>query len=422
MKKNLFILAVAGLALASCSSDETIASQATSQANEISFRPFVAGTTRAADQSFTQATNGKTFKVTAFQTGAETNKYIDGVVYTSNGTSFNSAQPYYWPSSYNLDFFAYTPNDGASGQISEVTTDNPAIGYKKFTVIPSTTVSSQADLVFANTDNWGKYTTGTTAGHVIPTATGVTINFRHAGAKIRVKVKNTNQTLKFDVSGWKLANVDGSAVYSYSGCTGDATNTDGQGTNQLKYADWSENNDAQTVDYSTTFATANVISANETTDKFLNSSSSTTASATTDESLNMILIPQITTAVPVTDGYDAKSVDSPISSGSYLALKMVIKNSTNDGVVADATTEGKWAIWPVAFNWVPGKCYTYTIDLAGGGYWEANIDGSDTDDRNLDPILEGAEIKFVTVTVDSWSDFDNDTSADGIQPIDVTMP
>lgn len=404
MKKNLFILAVAGLALASCSSDETIASQATSQANEISFRPFVAGTTRAADQSFTEATTDKTFKVTAFQTGAETNKYINGVVYTSDGTVFKSTQPYYWPKDYNLDFFAYTPNDGASGQIAEVTSDDPNIGYKKFTVTPSTTVSSQADLVFANTDNWGKYETGTPVGHVIPTATGVTINFRHAGAKIRVKVKNTNQTLKFDVSGWKLANVDGTAVYSYTGCTDAETDTDGQDAKQLKIGDWSGNNDAQTVDYSTSFVTANVIPANETTDKFLNSSSSTTASATTDESLNMILIPQATTAVPVTDGYDAKTADSPISSGSYLALKMVIKNATNDGVVADATNNGKWAIWPVAFNWVPGKCYTYTIDLAGGGYWEANIDGSDTDDRNLDPILEGAEIKFVTVTVDAWSE------------------
>lgn len=400
-KNNLLILAVAALGFAACSSDETTAvNEKLAESNEISFRALNSGMMRAADASFA---NGTSFKVTAFQTGAETNKYIDGVVFTSDGTSFNSAQPYYWPNSYNLDFFAYTPNDGASGQIAEVTSD-PNIGYKKFTVIPSTTVSSQADLVFANTDNWGKVAAGTPAGHVIPTATGVTINFRHAGAKIRVKVKNTNQTLKFDVSGWKLANVDGTAVFSYTGCTNDATDTDGQGTGQLKLSDWSGNNDAQTVDYSTSFVTANVIPANEPTDKFLNSSSSTTASATTDESLNMILIPQTTTAVPVTNGYDAKTADSPISSGSYLALKMVIKNATNGGVVADATNNGKWAIWPVAFNWVPGKCYTYTIDLAGGGYWEANIDGSDTDDRNLDPILEGAVIQFVSVTVDSWSE------------------
>ena len=120
----------------------------------------------------------------------------------------------------------------------------------------------------------------------------------------------------------------------------------------------------------------------------------------------MILIPQTTIAVPVTGGYSAKTADAAITTGSYIALKLVAKNPANDGVIADATTDGKWAIWPVAFTWVPGKCYTYTVDLAGGGYWEANIDGSESDDTNLDPILEGGEIKFVTVTVDSWSNAD----------------
>lgn len=38
------------------------------------------------------------------------------------------------------------------------------------------------------------------------------------------------------------------------------------------------------------------------------------------------------------------------------------------------------------------------------------------------PILEGAEIKFVNVTVDDWTDFDGNTTVDGNQPIDVTMP
>ncbi len=409
MKKQLLILAVAATALAACTNDETVE---VNKGEAISFRPLATNVTRAADQSFTQATSGKAFNVTAFQTGAETNKYINNVTFTSNGTSFNSASPYYWPSSYNLDFFAYTPTDGATAtlattsasgnQIAPVTTDDPKIGYKKFTVIPSSTVASQADLVFANTDNWGKVSAGTPVGHVIPTATGVTINFRHAGAKIRIKVKNSNASLKFDISGWKVANVDGEAIYTYTGCTSDATNTDGQGTQQLKIGDWSGNSDAQTIKYSTTFATANVIPASESTAKFLDSNSASVANATTDESLNMILIPQTTTAVPVTGGYSAKTANALITTGSYIALKLVAKNAENDGVVADATADNQWAIWPVAFEWVPGKCYTYTIDLEGGGYWESNIDGGESDDTNLDPILEGAVIKFVTVTVDEW--------------------
>ena len=81
---------------------------------------------------------------------------------------------------------------------------------------------------------------------------------------------------------------------------------------------------------------------------------------------------------------------------------MVIKNNTTAGeTVADATANDKWAMWPIGgYNWEPGKKYTYTIDLAGGGYFETNQDT----DADLDPILEGAEIKFATVTVDGWTD------------------
>ena len=50
---------------------------------------------------------------------------------------------------------------------------------------------------------------------------------------------------------------------------------------------------------------------------------------------------------------------------------------------------------------MPGKKYTYTIDLAGGGYYETN-QSETTVDEDLDPILGDAVIKFVTVTVDDW--------------------
>ena len=118
----------------------------------------------------------------------------------------------------------------------------------------------------------------------------------------------------------------------------------------------------------------------------------------TDESLNMILIPQTLTAATAY----ASTTAGAKPNGSYIALKMVIKNNTDAGeTVADATADGKWAIWPIGgYNWEPGKKYTYTIDLAGGGYYETNQDT----DADLDPILEGAEIKFATVTVDGWTD------------------
>ena len=62
-------------------------------------------------------------------------------------------------------------------------------------------------------------------------------------------------------------------------------------------------------------------------------------------------------------------------------------------------------MWPLAATqWLPGHKYTYTLDLAGGGFYPENHDASE----DLDPILENAEIFFLTPTVDEW------IAADGI--------
>ena len=98
---------------------------------------------------------------------------------------------------------------------------------------------------------------------------------------------------------------------------------------------------------------------------------------------------------------EAEATESKEVNGSYVALEIKIMNNDDANTVIQDKT---WAIWPVAFSWEPGKKYTYTIDLAGGGYYETNVDGSETDDTELDPILENAVIKFVDVTVDVWAD------------------
>ena len=368
MKKRLFFLPMVAIMMAACSSNETI------EVNEnkgdlISFRPIVKGMTRAADADL--SSDATSFNVEAFNTGTTTSPYFSNVTYTNTSGTFTSATKYYWPTN-NLDFYAYSPT--TSGQF--VKTD-----YKTFTITPSATVSEQVDFIYANTNNKGKGSTGEVT----------TLNFRHAGAKIVVKVKNSAPNLKFEISGWKLGYLDNSATFTY----GDA-NTDTQDGAQLAFTDWSGNSDRSAANtYSTEF-TKNDIAASQSTAKFLASAGS--PSESTDESLNMILIPQTLTAATA---YASAATDAK-PNGSYIALKMVIKNNTTAGeTVADATGDDKWAIWPIGgYNWEPGKKYTYTIDLAGGGYYETN-QNSDVD---LDPILEGAEIKFATVTVDGWTD------------------
>ena len=369
MKKRLFFLPMVAIMMAACSSNETI------EVNEnkgdlISFRPIVKGVTRAADADL--SSDATSFNVEAFNTGTTTSPYFSNVTFTNTSSTFTSATKYYWPTN-NLDFYAYSPI--SSGQF--VKTD-----FRTFTITPSATVSEQVDFIYANTNNKGKGSTGEVT----------TLNFRHAGAKIVVKVKNSAPNLKFEISGWKLGFLDNTATFTY----GDAT-TDTQAGAQLAFSDWSENTTQSAANtYSTEF-TANAIAASQSTAYFLGNAGTPSTSAT-DESLNMILIPQTLTAA--TAYADATAGAKP--NGSYIALKMVIKNNTTAGeTVADATANDKWAMWPIGgYNWEPGKKYTYTIDLAGGGYYETNQDT----DADLDPILEGAEIKFATVTVDGWTD------------------
>ena len=359
MKKRLFFLPMVAIMMAACSSNETI------EVNEnkgdlISFRPIVKGVT-----------------------GSTTSPYFSNVTFTNSGGTFTSATKYYWPTN-NLDFYAYSPITEDVSGVQKGALSNEAYqivktDYKTFTITPSATVSEQVDFIYANTNNKGKGSSGEVT----------TLNFRHAGAKIVVKVKNSAPNLKFVISGWKLGFLDNTATFTYT----DA-NTDTQGSAQLAFTDWT-NNDTQSADntYSTTF-TANPIAA-QSPAYFLGSAGT---SESTDESLNMILIPQTLTAATA---YASTAADAK-PNGSYIALKMIIKNNTEAGeTVADATTDGKWAMWPIGgYNWEPGKKYTYTIDLAGGGYYETNQDS----DADLDAILEGAEIKFVSVSVDGWTD------------------
>lgn len=396
MKKSLFFLAAAALAFASCSNDETVeVNQSLKEANVISFRPFINAQTRAADQTATtlqETTAG--FYVTAYYkaSGVSTSsEYFDNVCFKTDGssTTYNSDTKYYWPASGTLDFFAYAPSESNS-QITR--TD-----YKTFTVTPSSTVAEQVDLIYANTDGKSKIGNFTSTGGSESTygAAGVPLNFRHTGSKIVVKVKNSEPNkLKYEITGLKIVNVDGTATFTYNDGTNGENNTDTKNTTFT--GQWSNNTEAteKNISYSVQTSTPNSFIGELTTARNL----SAAGTDTDDSNWNMILIPQTTTAA---SKYSKADAGSPVEANkSYIALKMVIKNGNTNIEVANAAGDGNWAIWPVAFKWEPGKKYTYTIDLAGGGYWEKNADT----DQELDPILENAVIKFVDVTVDNWSD------------------
>lgn len=386
-KNNLLILAVAALGFAACSSDETTAvNEKLAESNAISFRANVNGQMRAADiDATTLETTG--FYVSARKHSPDAEYFTDAAytIYTTPGgvKTWTCDTKYYWPADDSeLDFYAYAP--AASGQITAHS------NYKTFTVQPSTTVSEQVDLIFANTNQKKKSTHNT----------GVVLNFRHTGAKIVCKVQNSSSSLKFGVEGWKVGYLSPSGTFTYTD-----SNTDTNNGSTLAFGQWGSLASATVAtEYSSTFSKVDIAAS---------------ASATFLDG-EMILVPQRITAA--TD-YDATTENARLN-GTFIAVKLYILNNANSELIAgdvDGSTGSPktiWAIWPIGddggttpFNWEPGKKYTYTIDLAGGGYYEKNSNDSDDD---LDPLLEGAEIKFVSVTVDNWDITPGNT--------DVTMP
>lgn len=365
MKKNLFFLAVAAVAFAACSNDETVAVNE-SQGEAISFRPFVSGVTRAVDADLSTA--GTSFYVTALkkdQTLSSANTYFEDVQFTKEGANFVSANKYYWPSDYNLDFYAYAPA-AATG------TDVVRTDYKTFSITANTDVTKQKDFVYADTKDWGKITSP--SGN--DGKNGVTINFRHAESKVVVQLKNSNSNLKFTVGNVTFGNLYGAGTFTHN-----LTTTDGNNSSNLTNAEW-ETSGTRTVGYT-------------------QSGSSLTISSTAQQvGDDMILIPQTLTAAT---SYASAGVGDAFN-GAYISVQLKIQNVSNNAYIVGGESTFVEAIWPVqAITWVPGYKYIYTVDLAGGGYFPTSQDA----DSDLDPVLSGAEIMFATVTLDAWDEHED---------------
>lgn len=380
MNKQIFILAMAAIGFVACSSDETVAVNQ-NDSDAITFRPIVNGTTRAADIDAGSGTYGlQSLGFTVFaNVGSTTTNYFPETSFTYAASAYTSATKYYWPSSGTLDFFAYQYSENGNNTVSHTALT------KAFTVTPSSTAANQTDLVVAFTEGKSKATNGA----------GVTLNFRHAESKVTIKLKNSSTTTTITVGDVVLGNVFTTGTYTFTGSTDNAvsptTTTDTDGNNNskyLKYDDWS----GQATSGSYTQAAA--------------TTSYTSATAATALTNSMILIPQTLTNATTYASGDAGAVFN----GAYITVALKIQNTTGGAyIVGAASGEGEYvtALWPLpATKWLPGYHYTYTVDLAGGGYYPTN----QNTDEGLDPILAGAEIKFVTVTVDSWNTTPGETA------------
>lgn len=161
MKKQLFLVVVAALAMASCSKDE---STGINNGNAIDFR--AAMQTRASETTMANITN---FFVTALDKNNA--NYFSDAEFTKDGAFFTSTPAYYWPSDgSNLSFFAYAPYGGQGIVLS----DKTSAGTPSITYTVPTAVADQQDLLVA-----------ATSGMAGNTAAAAPLSFAHALTAVR---------------------------------------------------------------------------------------------------------------------------------------------------------------------------------------------------------------------------------------------
>lgn len=375
MKKKLLILAVAGLALASCSNDETVAVN-NNDPDAISFRPQVAGTTRAADITTSNLTS---FFVTANHLeGTTVTNYYGGTTpetYTNGGTTYTSTTKHYWPSTGKIDFIAFAPATG---------TDISRTDSTHFSVTPNATLSAQQDFLYAVVRNQTKETNGA----------GVVLNFRHALSKIVIQLKNSATDLHFTVKDVAIGYIKPTGAFApvYKTAEGSQIGFCTNGTTTSNTTIASESGYYITGAAWTASGTETAYSQTAGTTAYAANASAT---ALTND---MILIPQ---ALTVATAYSAASSGSGFN-GAYISVELKIQDSSDHYIIGTSADDGYvTAMWPLtALTWLPGHKYTYTVDLAGGGYHTTNQDSN----ADLDQILKNAVIQFVNVTVDTWTD------------------
>ena len=180
MKKNLFFLAVAAVALAACSSDDTIAENSNvgkNQQKEIAFKAFATPTTRAAVQGATFP--NQSMEVAAYQSAGITTpaNYFAKTTFSQNGSTGIWKGSRYWPlSSATINFFAVTGeatnNISIQGDLSGATVTYAA--------------NNQYDIMYA----FGRGAVEQT-GNTLVFPANVPMAFKHALALINFQIKGS---------------------------------------------------------------------------------------------------------------------------------------------------------------------------------------------------------------------------------------
>ena len=425
MKKLLLLAPIAVLALASCSNDEQIAQSPALNAQEVTFRPVVNGTTRTiiTDANFEgfhviadivdktkyafwpeQLSGSGYVAPTEAAHGGELTTLNFDVTKTDGKWQTMDGKKWYWSSkNAEAEFKAYN----ASGTIA----------------VPEA-VSSQTDVLVA-------YNKGVASSF----DNGVPLLFRHVLSQIVIKADNKDADIRqIKVAGVRIHNigVTNSLTLPTYPTTADKFkwySAEAGADNTNAYKPWASEPASKTEKYvyykgNTAPSNGNVAagdaiilnaSAQEITFNGAvlalpqsNAAADLTASNITGSYIEVLVQVQDLTITPADADYaahTAKAIFPKINTTEGTALG----TSPNDQKIDNQ--KFAWVAVPVDIAWNPGYKYTYVLHFSENGIGKSS---PDTDGGDPDPGTEpGEEIVdnpvplYFTVTIDEWNDVAN---------------
>jgi hypothetical protein len=396
MKKLMFWMPLAAIALASCSNDEQVSQVTRSDVQELTIRPIVGNVTR----SITTDANFTEFYLTAVATTGE-----------------------FWPTQVSGESTSAPTKDanaGATTTLTGVVTKNPTSGRWELVTANSTSntwywssknavanftasnVQSNsvtiADAVADQKDVLVAYNSGTASSFT----NGVPLLFRHVLSQIVIKADNKDA----DIRQIKVAAVRIHNVGKTNTLTLPATKTtaDDFKWDETSYTPWTNEPGDKTSKFyyykGTTAPNAGTVS------------ESITLNATAQE----ITFDGAVLQLPQTNAGADLAASS--TSGSYIDVLVQVQNleaTTNVArsiyptVGAEEETQlFAWVAVPVAITWKPGYKYTYVLHFSKDGIGKVS---PDTDGGDPDPgpgageeIVDNPVPLYFTVTIDEWND------------------
>lgn len=385
MKKLMFLLPVAALAMASCSSSEDVAQNVQTPSQELKFFPAVEGTTRGAIE-----TTASISKFYVYADGDLKDAITEGSNYSAAwqavnkvGTVWTPQAKMWWATDTELGkvaegtFTAFANAlDNAGDPMEEADANKKLVD-----VTVPTALASQKDLVVAY--NAGKRT---------DFISGVPLHFRHALSQIVVNATYANDAdvstdnypeLVVKVKGIKFVNL--------------ATT----GTLTLPTASTAAGNAYDPVWASVT-GSAEFASAAATELTLAN------AAQYIDDSESghpLLLMPQTTAATT--------NLAATPTTGAYLMVEVDIDEKVSGNAVypKDGYTGNggyAWIAVPVDINWKGGYKYTYTLNFSNiaAGKVAPNTTSAETDKAVGDPVISGVRtpVNFLVTVEEAWID------------------